>query len=695
MTLTTQHLWVVGGHCAADGRSATSWGPDIRVDCHRGLRGPYTGVGGMLRAVVPVAWQDQPDLVGRHRIELLFAAPELERLIGPVPQTLTLASDAEERTRWFSRAWTRRIAHGVVDFLRSWAEARSGPAFVVELDRIDRADPTDQEFATVAVRRLDPARVRLVAHSTSPDLPPQLAAALTRYADRPESSPPRDDPIERDGMVLARAFVWSDGTSERPAEREAYQRLGPDERAALHDARADEVEHSGEVSWRFGAIPYHRARGTDPCGRGAEAIATAQERCLNLGFYDAVVALGRQFDELLDRYPDELAAGHYPALMRLAPAVVDNPEEYQDIQRRVMASTTDAQPLATAHYALAMLHTRLLAEEQRNHLTAKGLINTAIALASAHPDPEYRAFHTVFMQNGLALIEMHRGDLPAALELVTAGQARLDRELPAGRHRLHRSVLRYNRAQLLAALGRLDEALAEFTAVIEVDPNYPEYHFDRGNVLRRLGDAEGAIADYEHAMRLTPPFPELYHNRGDARLACGDQAGAAADFGYVLDLEPDHLESRVSLATLLLDAGDAGAALAQARLGLEHHPADARLWCVVGQASVEAGDLPVAVEALDRALAVDPGLYPALVDRAAVACAQGDPDAAVADLDRALALAGEHPDLLFNRGYALEAAGRHVEAIADYTHALGLPGADTAELHGRLEHCRSALAAST
>lgn len=692
MTSTTSHLWTAGDHPAAAGRPAATAAPDVRVDCHRGLRGPYSGAGGILRAVVPQAWRDAPELVAQHRIEILFAAPELEPLIGALEQTLTLSSDAEERTRWFSRAWTRRIAHGLVDFLRSWALLRTGPPLVVTLHRLDRADPTDQEFAAVALRRLDPDRVRLVVDTTGQDLPAPLAAALNRYADRQRAGDPGSHADGRDEADPARAFVWSDGTSDDPVEQDAYHRLGAGERAALHDARADELERTGAVSWRFGAIPYHRARGTDPCGAGAEAIAAAQEHCLNLGFYDAVVELGRQFDDLLDRYPKELAALHYPALMRLAPAVTDRAEEYEEIHRRVMASTTDAQPLATAHYALAMLHTRLLAENQRDHITAKGMINTAIALASAHPDPQYRAFHTVFMQNGLALIEMHRGDLPAALDLVTNGLARLDRELPADRHRLHRSVLRYNRAQLLAALGRLDEALAEFTAVIEVDPNYAEYHFDRGNLRRRLGDAEGAIAEYERALRLTPPFPELYHNRGDARLACGDEAGAAADFGYVLDLEPDHLESRVSLATVLLDTGDAKAALTQARSGLDHHPDDARLWCVVGQANAVAGDLPAAADALGRALAADPDLYQALVARAAIAYEQGDPAAAVADLDRALALAGDHPDLLFNRGYALEAAGRHAEAIADYTHALDLPGADTDELRGRLEHCRAALA---
>jgi hypothetical protein len=59
----------------------------------------------------------------------------------------------------------------------------------------------------------------------------------------------------------------------------------------------------------------------------------------------------------------------------------------------------------------------------------------------------------------------------AALQLVDACIADLDRELAPDEHVLHRSVLRYNRAQVLVALGRLSEALADYTAVIDQDTN--------------------------------------------------------------------------------------------------------------------------------------------------------------------------------------------------------------------------------
>ncbi|MFD0573211.1 tetratricopeptide repeat protein [Kitasatospora gansuensis] len=56
-------------------------------------------------------------------------------------------------------------------------------------------------------------------------------------------------------------------------------------------------------------------------------------------------------------------------------------------------------------------------------------------------------------------------------------------------------------------LGRHEDAVADYTSVITVDPNYAEYYFDRGIVLRRTGRSVEALADFDEAIRLSPPSP--------------------------------------------------------------------------------------------------------------------------------------------------------------------------------------------
>ena len=129
----------------------------------------------------------------------------------------------------------------------------------------------------------------------------------------------------------------------------------------------------------------------------------------------------------------------------------------------------------------------------------------------------------VFNRNGLALIQVHLGNhLPEALDLVDDGLAELDRELDRRGIPAAPVCSPLQPRTGLRGSGTPDDALADYTAVIGEDPNYPEYYFDRGNLLRRVGRDDEALADYEAAIRLSPPFPEVYYNRADVKYSIGD-----------------------------------------------------------------------------------------------------------------------------------------------------------------------------
>lgn len=572
----------------------------LTADCHRGWCGPYTGVGTVVRAIFPDL---APDLVARHAIEIAAVAPELRSELD-IPATLTSAAPAQERTRWYSRLRTRRIAHGIIDLLR---------AHPVDLTftGVDHADATDLEFLSLAARR---------------GLPLTVVGPSTFH---PEEGNP-----------------------------------------SYHDSRASLLEQ--EFSLRLGEVLHHRRRGSSPAAAFA-AYKAAIEHCMGEAFYDAGLALVEELAEFAD--PSE----HYWVQTQRADFLflLGRPAEVEPIYYDLLSRSTAPFRHMIMSYTLAMLYTRLYPE--RDHHRARAHANTAVAIATAMGDP----FHLVFMHNGKALVEMHLGNLDESLRLVTSGIGLLDETLPVDKHRLHRSVLRHNRGQLLAALGRLDEARAEFDYVVLQDPFYAEYRFDRANLLQRMGKHELALADYEVAMRLSPPFPELYYNRGDLRCTMGDADGAIADFRYVLDLEPDYLEARLALA-VLLPAHEAAALL---RDGPEGEP---RLQVALGLSLMDSD--PVAAHAaFDAALALDPRSLEALVNRAVLAFETGRVDAAVTDLDRALELDPGNPDVLYNRGFAHEKAGRLGDAAADYRSALDRPGADRESLLDGLARCEAAL----
>ncbi|MEO9238476.1 MAG: tetratricopeptide repeat protein, partial [Jatrophihabitantaceae bacterium] len=540
---------------------------------------------------------------------------------------------------------------------------------------LDQADPTDVEFVSVLMRRLDPAMLQVIISTGNGELDQPLAAALRRFASRQVAAACELVGADADQPVaeLAADYVAGECLSEDPVLRSAYHDLDPDERALLHDRRADELAH-GEFSLQLGAIAFHREHGSDPRDAGIDALRFGIDHCSVMGYYHATIDLAERARPLVDWSRFKLC--HLvTARKALALIMIGRPQGVEDLYHEARLNTTEPEMHMTSAYSTAMLYTRHAEPERIDHLKAKAWINQAIAFATTFTDPAERAFHTVFMQNGLALIESHMRNYDEALRLVEEGYARLSAELQPEEHLLHRSVLTHNSGQVRAAAGDLEAALADFTEAITQDPNYAPYHFDRAGVLHRLGRDEAAIADYENAIRLSPPLPEAYYNRGDIRAGLGQLDAALADFDYALELSPEFLAAYVYRAGLLADLGEDEAAARDVEAGLALDPANPHLLSIRGQLAATAGDLSGAAAAYDEAILADPSLQAAWAGRAAVAFDQGDLVSAMNDLEQALEL-GESAALLFNRATAYIAADRWDDALADLNRAAELDPAD-------------------
>lgn len=705
MTIHVSHLSVAAERRGAREAAVQRIGYwDVAVNCHRRLGGPYTGLGEVLRVLVPEAYRRLPSVVADKRVAILCVAPDLAAAIGSAPMTLTQQAKDQERTRWYSPLRTRRISNDILQLLIALAQASPTGTLSLFFDTVHEADHTDREFLAIALRRLDPRVVRLaVGHAPGAvfgDLATQLETRTAAiFCDTSETAGDRGDTPTADELALrARAFIDGDGVGDEPAELAAYQELDPELRARYHDRRAAELEAAGAFAPTLGALPYHRRNGAQRADKAWRAVMRAEQYCMDVGLYHAALELQDVMTGLLEELPveDPDEAEYYIAIHRgQVLGVLDRQDEAHAAYIRALGHATHPEQVMILHYNLGMLYTRHNRPEDKDHLLAKAHLNTSVTIASRLDDPADQAFYTVFMGNGLALADVHLGDLAGALRLVDEGLGRLDAELEQSKHLLHRSVLRHNRAQVLSALGQADKAMADFDALVEIDPYHQEYRFDRGNARRLAGDLDGALADYDRALALGVPFPELFHNRGDLLAARGETAAAIEEFRQALEREPDELESRIAMAALLLEEGQADAARAVVREGLSQHGENARLLCLLAEVELAEEDLQAADGALERALAADPNLHQGYAIRASLRYDQERFADAVDDLDRALALAGDDPDLLFNRGYAYEAQGRVGEAIEDYTRALGLPGADREELLERRDHCLAAAAAET
>lgn len=689
------HRWIRAAR-QRDRRRLLTTGIDLPVlahlDAHRRLRGPYTAAGSLLRSVVPTLLARQPDLVARHEIEILSVAHELRTLLPASRETLTSLAVPTERTRFYSRVRTLRHAHGIVELLHAGLrDLATGPRYLL-VDNVHEADPTDQEFLAVLLRRADPdlLRLRLATAGASVEEPigevaVPLAPALRRHTtviEEPSVEPSTaDDPRASgaDQAESARGYVFGDCVDDDPAVLQAYAGTAAAVRAGWHDERADQLATRDEWSLSLGAIPMHRERGTAPQRAGGAALRAALEYCVNMGFYHATVDYGQRGRALVDWTAELDQWWAFTTKTTTSLLALGRPAEALTLYDEARRHTDNSMVHMQAAYATSMIYTRHLEASERDHSRARSWCNAAIAYARLLPDERERAAHLVFNRNGLALVAMHEGKLEESFRLVTEGLAELDRTLEADRHQLHRSVLRHNRSQLLGALGRLPEALAELDAVITHDPNYAEYHLDRGNLLRRLGRPAEALTSYAAALRLSPPFPEVYYNHADTLRELGEVEAALAGFGHVLELDPDHLDARVNRAGLRYALDDTDGAWQDVREGLARHAGNAHLRCVRGQLEL-ADDTGLARRTLTAVLADAPDLATAWAARGLAAYQDGDLPAAVADLDRAIELADD-PTNRFNRGVALLAAGRFDAALTDLTLAVRAQDDPLTRLH--------------
>ena len=69
---------------------------------------------------------------------------------------------------------------------------------------------------------------------------------------------------------------------------------------------------------------------------------------------------------------------------------------------------------------------------------------------------------------------------------------------------------------LLVKLGKIDEAFANFTEALRLNPSDHVAHFELGIILTQKKRLAEAIAHYEDAVRIKPDYAEAHYNLSDA-----------------------------------------------------------------------------------------------------------------------------------------------------------------------------------
>jgi tetratricopeptide (TPR) repeat protein len=203
---------------------------------------------------------------------------------------------------------------------------------------------------------------------------------------------------------------------------------------------------------------------------------------------------------------------------------------------------------------------------------------------------------------------------------------------------------------------RWAEAQADVDQAIELAPRYPRALGLRGTMLLEQGKPAEALDAFDAMVRLDPEFAEAHYNRGAAQAALDRFDAAIADFSRAIELRADFWDVYIIRGFTLM------------RRGVERQSKE---------------DMLAAMDDYNRAHELDPGAVEPLHLRGALYALAEQWAEAEADFTAIIALDPQHQDSYYNRGLAHQKQGRDDRAITDYSKAIELDPGDPKPLINR------------
>lgn len=124
------------------------------------------------------------------------------------------------------------------------------------------------------------------------------------------------------------------------------------------------------------------------------------------------------------------------------------------------------------------------------------------------------------------------GIVVIAVVVLLAVQVFIEGQLPG--HAMYYS----NRGDNYLKNGNYDQAIAEYTQAIKLDPSLTSLFYNRGLAYSNKDDYDNAIADFSQVIKMNPKDGEAYFERGYNYSMKGSLESAIADYTQVVQLDP-------------------------------------------------------------------------------------------------------------------------------------------------------------
>jgi Tfp pilus assembly protein PilF len=168
------------------------------------------------------------------------------------------------------------------------------------------------------------------------------------------------------------------------------------------------------------------------------------------------------------------------------------------------------------------------------------------------------------------------------------------------------AAARFNHANTLLALGRLEAALAGYEQALKLQPNLLPAHQNRARTLLMLDRPEAAMAACAAGLAVVPQDHLLWTARGDALQELGRPAEALPCYDRALAQAPGDPWTLTNRGNTLLALGDVAAAMAHFDAAIAANPSLADAHYNRARALQDRGETDAALQGYAHALAAQP-----------------------------------------------------------------------------------------
>ncbi len=232
-------------------------------------------------------------------------------------------------------------------------------------------------------------------------------------------------------------------------------------------------------------------------------------------------------------------------------------------------------------------------------------------------------------------------------------------------------------------LGDYAGAIKDYTAAIQLKPDYFDAYYNRGNVKYELEQYVEAISDYYIAILIKPDDAKVYNNRGVAKAELGQYAAAISDYDTAIRLEPDDADAYINRGNVKGKLGQYAAAISDYDTAIRIKPDYAEAYLNRGNAKDGLGQHFAAISDYDTAIRLKPDYAIAYYNRGVAKADLGQHTAAISDYDIAIRIKPDYANVYINRGIAKDRLGQHFAAISDYDIAIRLRPDDADAYYNR------------